>query len=43
LNADFSKVIKGLLNREKFNISDFKKIVNTKMPIFSGYDQHDAQ
>lgn len=43
LGHEFSKVVKGLLKKEDFNIQEFKKIVNAKMPLFAGYDQHDAQ
>lgn len=43
LSYDLGNVVKGLLNREKFNIVDFKRVINNVMPIFAGYDQHDAQ
>jgi len=34
---------KLLLQNEKPNAYNFKKMVDIHMQIFSGYDQHDAQ
>jgi hypothetical protein len=43
MNYIFGKVIRGLVDKEKFSIQEMKKTINKKMPMFSGYDQHDSQ
>ena len=34
---------KALLKNEKPSAFFFKKVIDIHMPLFSGYDQHDAQ
>jgi ubiquitin C-terminal hydrolase len=38
-----SRIAKQLLANEKPNPHEFKKLVDVHMPVFSGFDQHDAQ
>ena len=38
-----SCIAKSLLSNEKASPSLFKKLIDMHMPLFSGYDQHDAQ
>lgn len=38
-----SILAKSLLANEKPSAYSFKKIIDVHMPLFSGYDQHDAQ
>lgn len=38
-----SEVARCLLRNEKADAKKFKKLIDTNMPIFSGFEQHDAQ
>lgn len=38
-----SMIAKSLLKNEKPSPFEFKKLIDVHMPLFSGYNQHDAQ
>jgi hypothetical protein len=38
-----SEIAKALLNNQKPDAKNFKKLIDANIPIFSGFEQHDAQ